>query len=117
MVKRQNSKQEVEQSQLETCTAGRKFDAGKLQFNLLPPLAIEETIRVLQFGAQKYEVGNWKLVPNANERYFNAAMRHLWEFHKGEVLDPETGYSHIAHAICCLMFLEDLRQENCTKTK
>jgi len=26
----------------------------------------------------------------------------------GEVEDPETGVSHLAHAICCIMFMLDL---------
>ena len=112
MVRKQVTKEELEQSQLPTATGGRKFDGGKLQFSLLPPKSVEETIRVLQFGAQKYAVGNWKIVPNARERYFNAAMRHLWEHHKGEMLDPETGLSHVAHAICCLMFILDLQMES-----
>jgi Domain of unknown function (DUF5664) len=111
LVKRQISKQELEQSQLTTCTTGRKFDGGKLQFSLLPPKSIKETIRVLQYGAEKYEVGNWKVVPNAKQRYFDAAMRHLWAYNEGEVLDPETGLSHLAHAICSIMFILELNLE------
>jgi hypothetical protein len=26
----------------------------------------------------------------------------------GEINDPETGVNHMAHAICCLMFINDL---------
>ena len=33
---------------------GRKYDGGKLEYGLLPPLALEETVKVLTFGAQKY---------------------------------------------------------------
>jgi len=39
-------------------SAGRKFDGGKLEYGLLPPLALEETVKVLTFGAQKYERDN-----------------------------------------------------------
>lgn len=95
---------EVTTSQTAT-TGGRKFDGGKLEYGLLPPLALEETVRVLTFGAQKYERGNWIKVPDSKRRYFDALQRHLWAWKKGEIDDPETGMHHLAHAMCCLMFL------------
>ena len=94
----------VEQSQTAT-TGGRKFDGGKLEYGLLPPHALEETVKVLTFGAQKYERGNWQRVPDAKRRYFDAMERHIWAWKKGEQMDPETGINHLAHAMCCLMFL------------
>jgi hypothetical protein len=84
---------------------GRKFDGGKLEFGLLPPFALEETVKVLTFGAQKYERGNWQKVPDSKRRYFDAMERHIWAWKKGEQLDPESGIHHLAHAMCCLMFL------------
>jgi hypothetical protein len=86
-------------------TAGRKFDSNKLEYGLLPPLALEETVRVLTFGAQKYERDNWKKVPDSKRRYFDALQRHVWAWKKGEMLDTESGIHHLAHAMCCLMFL------------
>jgi hypothetical protein len=86
-------------------TGGRKFDGGKPQYGLLPPLALEETAKVLTFGAQKYEPDNWKFVPDSKRRYFDALQRHLWQWKGGEQNDQETGLSHLAHAMCCLMFL------------
>ena len=84
---------------------GRKFDNDKLQYGLLPPHALKATVEVLTFGAQKYEPNNWIYVPESKQRYFDAAMRHLWAWKEGEQNDPETGKNHIAHAMCCLMFL------------
>lgn len=86
-------------------TGGRKFDGGKLRYGLLPPLALAETVKVLTFGAEKYEPDNWKLVPDSKRRYFDALQRHLWAWKMGEELDPESGIHHLAHAQCCLMFL------------
>ena len=86
-------------------TGGRKFDENKLEYGLIPPLAQQEMVRVLTFGAQKYEPGNWKKVPDAKRRYFDAMMRHLWAWHAGEQNDDESGKNHLAHAMCCLMFL------------
>lgn len=89
-------------------TGGRKFDGGKLQYGLLPPHALQDVVKVLTFGAQKYEIDNWKRVPDAKRRYFDAANRHIWAYKAGELNDPETGVNHLAHAICCLMFINDL---------
>jgi len=84
---------------------GRKFDGGKLEYGLLPPLALEETVKVLTFGAQKYERDNWQKVPDAKRRYFDALQRHVWAWKQGEQIDQESGIHHLAHAMCCLMFL------------
>lgn len=84
---------------------GRKFDGGKLEYGLLPPLALEETVKVLTFGAQKYERDNWQKVPDSKRRYFDALQRHVWAWKQGEQFDSESGIHHLAHAMCCLMFL------------
>lgn len=86
-------------------TGGRKFDGGKLQYGLIPPLALKATVEILTFGAEKYEPDNWKHVPDSKRRYFDAMQRHLWAWKEGEQNDPETGKNHLAHAMCCLMFL------------
>jgi len=89
---------------------GRKFDAGKAQYGLLPPDALRQTVEVLTFGAAKYAPDNWRYVPEAKRRYFDAAQRHLWAWKGGEETDGETGNSHLAHAICCLMFLLEVKE-------
>jgi len=89
----------------DTINLGRKFDGGKLEYGLLPPYALQETVKVLTFGAQKYERNNWIHVDDANRRYFDALQRHLWAWKMGENIDPESGLHHLAHAMCCLMFL------------
>lgn len=84
---------------------GRKFDIGKLEYGLLPPLALAETVKVLTFGAQKYERDNWQKVPDSKRRYFDAMQRHVWAWKQGEQIDEESGIHHLAHAMCCMMFL------------
>ena len=86
-------------------TGGRKFDGNKLQYGLLPPLALKATVEILTFGAEKYEPDNWKRVPDSKRRYFDAMQRHLWAWKQGEQNDQETGKNHLAHAMCCRMFL------------
>ena len=86
-------------------TGGRKFDGNKLEYGLLPPLALRAVVEILTIGAQKYERDNWKFVPDGKRRYFDAGMRHLWDSKCGQKYDEETNKSHLAHAICNLMFL------------
>jgi len=38
-------------------------------------------------------------------RCFAALHRHVWAFWLGETHDSESGLHHLAHAICCLLFL------------
>jgi len=89
---------------------GIKFDDGKLDWTLLPFEEMESVIRVLMFGAKKYERDNWKKVDI--ERYRNAAMRHLVASLKGEKLDEETGESHMSHLICCALFILYKEKQN-----
>ena len=84
---------------------GVKYDDEKLDWSLVPIEAMEDVIRVLMFGAKKYAPDNWKKVPDAQRRYYKAAMRHLTAWQRGETLDSETNESHLAHAACCLLFL------------
>jgi hypothetical protein len=81
-----------------------KDDNAKTRYDLLPPELLEETARVLTFGAQKYSAHNWAQGASWS-RYFSAMMRHMWAWWRGEDNDPETGFSHLAHAACCLSFL------------
>ena len=83
---------------------GYKADEGKLPYDLIAPEALEELAKVLQFGAKKYAPRNWEK-GMAWSRVFAALQRHLWAWWKGDSKDPETGFSHLSHALCCLMFL------------
>ena len=91
---------------------GVKYDAGKAEYGLIPANALNEIAEVLTYGAAKYSRDNWKIVPDRERRYFDAMMRHLWAIKRGEDCDPETGYSHYAHAGCCLMYLLEMQHEN-----
>lgn len=83
---------------------GRKYDGGKLRYDLVPALALEEVVKVITKGAEKYDPENWKRVPEGRRRYYAAAMRHMEAWRKGEKQD-EIGTHHIANAISNLMFI------------
>jgi hypothetical protein len=89
--------------------AGVKFDGDKPRMGLIPPMIEVEVADVLTFGAAKYpQPDNWKRVEGREWRYVDAALRHLNAHRQGEKRDPETGKLHLAHAICCLMFLGEM---------
>jgi len=84
---------------------GTKHDTGKLRWSLLPLGTIAQVLKVLEFGAAKYSPNGWTTVDNPRDRYYDAAMRHLDAWHRGEVNDEESGLPHLAHAACCILFL------------
>jgi hypothetical protein len=79
----------------------------------VPLRALASTVRVLEFGAVKYKAGNWaKGMPWSV--CFSCTMSHLFAAAGGEVNDAESGISHLAHAMCNMLFLrayEDLYPE------
>jgi hypothetical protein len=88
-----------------TKDVGVKYDNDKPQWSLVPFKAMTEVVDVLTYGAKKYAPDNWKKVPDARRRYIDAGFRHFTAYASGEKLDPETGKSHLAHAMCCMLFL------------
>lgn len=97
-----------------------KADAGKPKISLLAPMwpAIVEVVRVLEFGAKKYEKDGWISMATDEKtaaqvewtRSTDAAVRHIMGDDKhegwvgGEDLDPESKLSHLAHAACDTLF-------------
>lgn len=82
---------------------GLKFDQEKPDYSLLPFGALDEVVKVLTYGANKYDRFNWEFVED--NRYQAAALRHISAYMQGELDDPESGYTHLAHAVCNLLFL------------
>jgi Domain of unknown function (DUF5664) len=85
--------------------SGIKHDQQKPRWSLLPAGTVAQVVAVLEFGAGKYALDNWKHVENARQRYYDALMRHVQAWWQGERQDPETGLHHLAHAACCILFL------------
>lgn len=95
---------------LKIAPKGEKHDYGKEAWSLVPWRGLKGMVRVLEFGREKYGAWNWLLVKNAKQRYLEAAMRHLTARMSGEKYDHETGLSHLAHCMCCLVFIEALER-------
>ena len=92
-----------------TPQAAMKHDSEKVRMDLLDPRAIDQLAQVLTFGARKYEAHNWRR-GISKSRLLGAALRHLFAYMRGEDRDPESGLSHVAHAMCCCMFLLGLER-------
>lgn len=77
--------------------AAQKFDDGKLRYDLVSAIGLEEIVKVYTYGAHKYADNNWRKGLKWS-RIFAAIMRHLWAFWRGENVDKESGLPHLAHA-------------------
>jgi len=84
---------------------GIKHDSQKIKFSLIPKGVLRDVVCVLTDGGKRYGDDNWQRVPNARQRYFDAASRHLDSWWSGEHVDPDSGRSHLAHVIANAMFL------------
>ena len=83
-----------------------KTGDGKLDWTLLPYKALEKVVEVLEFGGKKYPRDSWKAkTGNYKQRYLAALIRHCVEMAKGNMIDPESGKPHAAHAACNALFL------------
>ena len=96
---------------------GLKYDDGKLQYGLIPPIATKSLAQVLTFGAAKYAPNSWQTVQDGERRYLDALYRHLEAYRSGESTDSESGLSHLAHAITNVAFLLHFEQEKATNAR
>ena len=95
----------VEKSTFRNSPIGLKFDGDKPDWSLLPWKQIETIVKVMDMGKKKYSRDNWQSVEDGKNRYSAACMRHLTAYWSGEKIDPESGISHLGHAMCCLLFM------------
>jgi len=90
-----------------------KHDNGKPPINLVPSEAIIAAANVFAFGANKYGENNWRQDLNdfPMSRHYASIMRHMLAWNSGEDIDPESGLSHLHHAMTQLMILTVCQQE------
>lgn len=89
---------------------GMKHDQEKPRYDLLPAGAIDDLAKILTFGAKKYSPNSWQEVDNGLNRYRAALLRHTFAMQRGEILDPESGLPHSAHAMCCAAFINEIEK-------
>jgi hypothetical protein len=88
---------------------GKKNDAGKIRYGLVPPSTMMWLATALTHGAEKYGAFNWKNVESA--RYVDALYRHLEAARAGDIIDKDSGLPHLALAMTNLAFLLDRQTE------
>ena len=81
-----------------------KDDKGKLPYHLMPADAVEEVVRVLQFGAEKYGERNWERGLD-HSRCYAAIHRHAAAYWQGQDVDEDSGLLHTAHIATNGLFL------------
>lgn len=85
---------------------GLRFNEGKPRYDLVPPFAEEQFVRVLTQGASKYKERNWELGMQWS-KVLASLKRHVAAFERGEDYDKESGCLHMAHALTNAAFLTE----------
>ncbi len=81
-----------------------RYNNGKPQYSLINLECLEPMVRVLEFGAQKYSRNNW-LKGMEQTQILNSMLRHISKLLNGELIDEESGLSHIGHIQANALFL------------
>lgn len=85
------------------------YGVAKPSLSKVPPVGMLEVGRVMEVGAQKYGPMNWRDKDVSTSTYYDAAMRHLFQWWDGCDNDSETDVSHLAHAAACLLIMLDAK--------
>lgn len=95
-----------------TDNPGRKYDAEKLRFDLIPPECEAAIAAILTFGAIKYDDNNWQKLENYMDRYYAAGRRHGNLRRMGEIFDKDSGMLHSAHEAVNAIFIlyQDIKE-------
>lgn len=98
---------QTEESKVEP---GKRYDAGKLRWDLVPP-EFERVVEVYTIGAAKYSDRNWEKGMSWS-RCIGSLFRHIWRWWAyRETHDAETGCHHMAMAAwnCMALLTYDIR--------
>lgn len=89
-----------------------RFNAGKPKLSRIfdAPHALEGASRVLEYGDQKYDRGNWRKGLLWSE-VMDSMLRHVAAFNSNQDVDPESGLPHTDHILCNALFLAQYFRE------
>jgi hypothetical protein len=82
----------------------KKNDQTKPDLSLLPLPALEEMAKAFMWGEKKYGRYNYTAGFDSH-RLIAACLRHVSQYQNGEDSDPESGASHLGHALASLAML------------
>ena len=83
---------------------GLRYNNGKAELHQVPSSLNFAVAKCLQYGAQKYEKGNWRKGMSWTTVY-DCLQRHSLKWLDGEALDDESGLPHLYHMACNVAFL------------
>lgn len=83
------------------------FGDRKVPLHLVPAPAMAAIAMGLKDGSRKYGAYNWRTLAVETQTYVGATLRHLMAWQDGEDIDPDSGNSHLAHAMASLAILVD----------
>lgn len=87
-----------------------RHNEGKLDWSLVDMKSMEPLVQAMMFGASKYEADNWRK-GTPIKTSLSCLMRHITAFMNGEDNAPDSGVSHLGHAMANLAFMiHDLRE-------
>lgn len=94
---------------------GAKLDQGKPisgEVILGFPNALHALVTVATFGAAKYSRHGFLAVPQGEQRYLDALMRHLIAWGRGEATDADSGLPHTWHALWNMAAVVELAERS-----
>lgn len=97
------------ESETVTNEQGGKQSRLDFRFDLFDPKAMFNLAGILDYGAKKYGVNNWKQIPRND--HLNHALVHIYAYLEGNRQDD-----HLGHAFCRLMFAIGTEEEIPTDT-
>ena len=75
---------------------GTRHNQGKPRWSLVHYDSLVPMIRVLEYGADHYGIGNWQKGLDSKE-ILESLQRHLAALMDGEEVDKESGLPHMGH--------------------
>lgn len=92
----------------------------KARFSTIPLKVLREVVDCFTRGASKKDGKNektygeygWRTTPDAKATYVDALQRHMLAWCDGDIVDGESGQSHMVHVIANAMILRDLEIYN-----
>ena len=95
-------KKYYEENSIDTESALR-YNTGKPKWSLVHMRSLVPMIRVLEYGAEKYEPFNWQK-PTERNTLIDSMQRHMAALIDGEEFDQESGLTHIGHIMANALF-------------
>ena len=89
--------------------SGARANWNKTRLDLIPLHLLDNCADVFEYGINKYAEWNWAKGMAWNIPY-QCLLRHLSAWYRGEDNDPESGKSHLGHAMANLIMLEHYSQ-------